>query len=49
MWDEDKNGYLDKEEFERFLRTSQGRDALDSKVFEQIWANIDLDGDGKVK
>ena len=37
---------MDKNEFEKFLRTSQGRDSIDSKLFEQIWAGIDVDCDG---
>lgn len=49
MWDEDNSGTLDKNEFEKFLRTSQGRDSLDPKLFEQIWASIDVDCDGHVK
>jgi len=48
MWDEDNSGTLDKNEFEKFLRTSQGRDSIDSKLFEQIWAGIDVDCDGHV-
>eukprot|EP01121_Diplochlamys_sp_Union-15-3_P009262 TRINITY_DN2520_c0_g1_i3.p1 TRINITY_DN2520_c0_g1~~TRINITY_DN2520_c0_g1_i3.p1 ORF type:complete len:217 (-),score=31.67 TRINITY_DN2520_c0_g1_i3:29-679(-) len=48
IWDSDRDGHLSKDEYKQFMRTTQSLKEVDNNVFEQIFASVDLDGNGKI-
>ena len=54
MFDKDKNGFLDKEEFRELLKTvnqmleQQKTEAVPEEALDEIFAHVDANKDGKI-